>query len=67
MRNLRKHVFGSKNLPLLKPTKIMDVRNKNLTPSGQNKCGPSTDRWKIRSRTYSGVAEAMAEQWSNIL
>lgn len=53
-----------KNLPLLSPTKIMEVRNKNLTPSGQNKLGPSPDRWKIRSRTYQGIADAMAEQWS---
>lgn len=55
-----------KNLPLLSPTKIMEVRNRNLTPSGQNKIGPSKDRWKIRSRTYQGIADAMADQWSNI-
>lgn len=55
-----------KNLPKLKPTKIMEVRNKNLTPSGQNKLGPSPDRWKERSRTYQGIADAMADQWSNI-
>lgn len=35
----------------------------NQTPSGQNKLGPSDDRWKIRSETYPGVAEAIAEQW----
>lgn len=35
----------------------------NQTPSGQNKLGPSADRWKIRSATYRGIAEAMAEQW----
>jgi hypothetical protein len=35
----------------------------NQTPSGQNKLGPSPDRWKKRSVTYQGVAEAMAEQW----
>lgn len=35
----------------------------NQTPSGQNKIGPSKDRWKIRSVTYSGIAEAMADQW----
>ena len=52
-----------KNLPLLKPTKVMKVRNENLTPSGQNKILPSPDRWKTRSRTYKGIAEAMAEQW----
>lgn len=35
----------------------------NQTPSGQNKIGPSKDRWKIRSRTYQGIANAMADQW----
>jgi len=35
----------------------------NQTPSGQNKLGPSPDRWKERSRTYQGIANAMAEQW----
>lgn len=52
-----------KNLPKLKPTKIMNVKNKNLTPSGQNKIPPSKDRWKIRSKTYHGIAQAMANQW----
>ena len=33
----------------------------NQTPSGQNKLGPSPDRWKERSRTYEGIARAMAE------
>jgi len=36
----------------------------NQTPSGQNKLGPSEDRWKIRSETYKGLAQAMAMQWS---
>jgi hypothetical protein len=35
----------------------------NQTGSGQNKLGPSDDRWKIRSKTYQGIALAMAEQW----
>lgn len=35
----------------------------NMTPSGQNKLGPSKDRAKIRSKTYPGIASAMAEQW----
>lgn len=52
-----------KGLPKLEPTAIMQVRNRNLTPSGQNKLGPSPDRWKERSRTYEGIAKAMAEQW----
>jgi hypothetical protein len=36
----------------------------NTTPSGQNSLPPSADRWKIRSRTYQGIADAMAAQWS---
>jgi hypothetical protein len=36
----------------------------NQTPSGQNKLRPSPDRAKIRSKTYEGVANAMAMQWS---
>jgi hypothetical protein len=38
----------------------------NQTPSGQNKLGPSPDRWKIRSKTYQGIADAMAEQWGGL-
>lgn len=35
----------------------------NQTPSGQNKLGPSPTRAAERSRTYQGLANAMAEQW----
>jgi hypothetical protein len=35
----------------------------NQTPSGQNNLGPSEDRWKLRSLTYQGIANAMAAQW----
>lgn len=35
----------------------------NQTPSGQNKLGPSPERAKLRSKTYPGIAKAMAEQW----
>lgn len=59
--------FWLKNLPRLIPTKILKVPENgvwlNQTPSGQNKLGPSPDRWKIRSKTYAGIAAAMAEQW----
>jgi hypothetical protein len=41
------------------------VRWANQTDSGQNKLAPSPDRWKDRSRTYQGIANAMAEQWGN--
>ena len=56
-----------KNLPALKETKRLPgddkTRRANQTPSGQNKLGPSEDRWKLRSVTYPGIAAAMAEQW----
>lgn len=59
-----------KNLEPLAPTNVLPLpssgRWANQTPSGQNKLGPSADRWKIRSATYPGIAAAMAAQWSNL-
>ena len=59
-----------KGLPLLVPTRNVEPRIVNgkkrwgnQTDSGQNRLGPSEDRWKIRSETYSGIADAMATQW----
>lgn len=56
-----------KGLPLLRPTNILKLpesgRWDNQTASGQNKLAPSADRWKIRSATYKGIAQAMADQW----
>jgi hypothetical protein len=40
-------------------------RWQNQTPSGQNKLGPSPDRWKLRAATYTGIAQAMADQWGS--
>lgn len=64
----KKTCLWLKGLPLLMPTKILDVPASghwnNQTPSGQNKLGPSADRWKLRSRTYAGIAIAMSSQWS---
>ena len=57
-----------KNLPELYPTDWLPIPERgywdNQTPSGQNKLGPSKDRWKQRSKTYQGIADAMAKQWS---
>lgn len=39
----------------------------NQTDSGQNKLAPSEDRWKDRSRTYEGIADAMAQQWGDFV
>jgi len=57
-----------KNLPKLVPTDIIKKdRYANQTASGQNKLAPSPDRWKLRSLTYPGIAEAMALQWGKEL
>lgn len=65
----KKTCLWLKNLPLLVPTDIVAKPATgwlNTTPSGQNKLGPSKDRWKLRSKTYSGIAAAMANQWGNL-
>ena len=68
-----------KNLPPLQPTKFIEPRIVT-TPSGKkanrwaNQCDnyghdslpPSADRWKIRSATYQGIADAMVEQWGGL-
>jgi hypothetical protein len=69
----KKTCLWLKELPLLKPTQIVEPRMVNgkarwgnQTNSGQNRLGPSEDRWKIRSETYVGIANAMAEQWGGL-
>lgn len=47
-----------KGLPKLQPTKVVEGRLARV-----HREPPSPDRWKNRSRTYQGVADAMAEQW----
>jgi len=47
-----------KNLPLLTPTDIVEGREARVW-----KVSPGPDRWKERSRTLTGIAEAMADQW----
>lgn len=42
---------------------LLRPRWSNQTDSGQNRLGPSADRWAKRSVTYPGIADAMAEQW----
>lgn len=63
-----------KGLPKLQPTAYVEPKLSpsgkkiwaNQTPSGQNKLGPSEDRWKLRSITYQGIADAMAAQWGTL-
>lgn len=47
-----------KNLPNLVPTNIVEGREARV-----HRMPPGPNRWKERSRTFSGVAEAMATQW----
>lgn len=50
-----------KNLPKLKPTKVVEGRVPRV-----HFTSPGPDRWKKRSRTYTGIAEAMADQWGSL-
>lgn len=50
-----------KNLPRLKPTDVVEGREARV-----HRLPPSEDRWKLRSTTYKGIAEAMADQWGEI-
>jgi len=66
----KKTCLWLKNLPPLVPTQYVEPRWvdgkprwANQTDSGQNKLGPSPTRAAERSRTYVGIAKAMASQW----
>lgn len=48
-----------KNLPKLVPTQIVEGREARV-----HREPPGPDRWKNRSRTFGGIAKAMASQWS---
>jgi hypothetical protein len=50
-----------KGLPLLQPTNIVEGREHRI-----HKMPPGPNRGRERSRTYQGIADAMAEQWGNI-
>ena len=67
----KKTCLWLKNLPPLTETNRLPgddkTRRANQTASGQNKLGPSADRWKLRSLTYPGIAQAMAEQWGSVI
>lgn len=51
-----------KNLPKLKPTNIVEGREARV-----HRMPPGPNRWKERSRTFQGVADAMADQWGSFL
>ena len=50
-----------KGLPKLVPTNVVAGREARI-----HKMSPGPDRWKERSRTYQGIADAMAAQWGNL-
>ena len=50
-----------KNLPKLTPTDIVDGREARI-----HKMSPGPNRWKERSKTYQGIAIAMANQWGTL-
>jgi hypothetical protein len=50
-----------KNLPLLVPTNVVSGREQRVW-----KLPPTEDRWKIRSKTFQGIADAMASQWGTL-
>jgi hypothetical protein len=51
-----------KGLPKIQPTKIVEGREARI-----HKMPPSPERWKERSKTYPGIAEAMAYAWGGII
>jgi len=53
-------------LPMLRETDNVKEEMLALTPAERQKLHwlpPSKDRWKLRSKTYQGIADAMAAQW----
>jgi len=61
--------FWLKGLPKLIPTTDLEEEMKALPKNQQHKMHylpPSKDRAKLRSKTYQGVADAMATQWGNL-
>jgi hypothetical protein len=50
-----------KGLPILLPTCYVTTRTQRL-----HRLPPGPDRWKERSKTFQGIANAMAQQWSTI-
>lgn len=50
-----------KGLPKLEPTNIVEGREARI-----HKMPPGPNRWKERSKTFAGIAKAMAKQWGNL-
>lgn len=59
-----------KNLPKLEPTNNVKDQMEGMTPAERQRLHwtpPGPDRWKIRSTTFQGIANAMADQWGALL
>jgi hypothetical protein len=57
-----------KNLPKLEPTDDVHEAMMELPKNKRERLHylpPSKDRWKIRSKTFQGIADAMADQWKD--
>jgi hypothetical protein len=70
----KKTCLWLKELPLLKPTNIVDKGDVWVAKSGNrmsqwyydSSCLPPKEREKMRNKTFQGIADAMADQWGNI-
>ena len=70
-RESKKTCLWLKNLPLLEPTNQVEREERVYAKSGKSHGKwwidtwklPPDERWKVRSATFQGIAEAMAEQW----
>jgi site-specific DNA-cytosine methylase len=58
----KKTGLWTRGLPELVPTNVVSGREQRIW-----RMAPSPDRWKERSRTYQGIADAMADQWGRVL
>lgn len=59
---VKKTCLWLKNLSKLNPTNIVEGREPRV-----HKMAPSLNRWKLRSETYQGIADAMALQWGSLV
>ncbi|CAH1649913.1 conserved hypothetical protein [Hyphomicrobiales bacterium] len=58
---VKRTCFWLRNLPPLKPTNIVEGREARV-----HRQSPGPDRWRERSRFFTGIAEAMADQWGSL-
>lgn len=69
----KKTCLWLKNLPKLEPTKIVEPPARQVVKSGKtlpywySHCGSGAERSKARSKTFPGIADAMAKQWSEYI